>query len=314
MEEKLVSIIIPIYNSEKYLIPCLKSVSNQTYKNLEIILIDDGSTDNSYKICQEYSFKDKRIKLVHKQNEGVSLARNCGLELSSGEYIIFVDSDDYIEPELVEICIKQQITTRANLITFGYYHGKNCFIENKKGGEISQIDFAKKIEGYKSSILGFLWNKVFLADIIKSNSLQFKADAALCEDDLFCHEYLAHCTKIWYIPQALYHYEIHEDSFTNAKITSKIFSVFNVYKIIIDFCKKQYNDEVLNNLVMANYYSHYILNLRRILKELTAEERTDYKYIYEFVKNNISNILKNKYLKFRRKILAIGLIYFKKYQ
>ena len=102
MNLKLVSIIIPIYNSEKYLKKCIDSILEQKYNNLEIILINDGSTDNSGKICDSLAIEDKRIKVIHKLNEGVSIARNKGLEMAKGEYIFFIDSDDYIDENIIK--------------------------------------------------------------------------------------------------------------------------------------------------------------------------------------------------------------------
>lgn len=102
MKDDLISVIVPVYNVEKYLHKCINSILNQTYKNLEIILIDDGSTDNSGKICDEYALKDNRIKVIHKENGGLSSARNAGLDICSGDYIGFVDSDDYIAEDMYE--------------------------------------------------------------------------------------------------------------------------------------------------------------------------------------------------------------------
>ena len=102
MNKPLISIIIPVYNAEKYLKKCLDSVINQTYKNLEIILVDDGSTDKSPEICDKYAEKDSRIIVLHKENGGVSSSRNAGLDIFKGEYLSFVDSDDYVEPDYIE--------------------------------------------------------------------------------------------------------------------------------------------------------------------------------------------------------------------
>ena len=112
----MISIIIPIYNVEKYLEKCLDSILNQTYKNLEIILIDDGSTDNSPNICNSYCEKDKRIKIIHKNNEGVSSARNKGIELSKGKYIVFIDSDDYVSNEHIEVLYDCIISNNVDLV------------------------------------------------------------------------------------------------------------------------------------------------------------------------------------------------------
>ena len=102
----LISVIVPIYNVEKYLDRCVDSIINQTYKNLEIILVDDGSPDNCLAICDSWAEKDRRIKVIHKENGGVSSARNSALDIASGDYIGFVDSDDWIEPDMYEILIK----------------------------------------------------------------------------------------------------------------------------------------------------------------------------------------------------------------
>ena len=114
-----ISIIIPVYNVEKYLNKCLNSVIEQTYKNIEVILIDDGSTDNSGKICDEYAKNDIRIKIIHQQNGGVSTARNNGLEHATGKYITFVDSDDYIEKEMIETMAKKIMKKNADIVICG---------------------------------------------------------------------------------------------------------------------------------------------------------------------------------------------------
>ncbi|MGZ5551627.1 MAG: glycosyltransferase family 2 protein, partial [Nitrososphaeraceae archaeon] len=120
MKDKI-SIIIPVYNGVKYLPKCIDSVLNQTYKNLEIILVDDGSTDESGKICDTYSLKDNRIKVVHKQNGGLSDARNTGLKIATSEYIGFVDSDDFIESDMYEILLKTLYAYDADIVQCASY-------------------------------------------------------------------------------------------------------------------------------------------------------------------------------------------------
>ena len=132
-KNNLISIIVPIYNVEKYLKKCIDSIINQTYKNLEIILVDDGSPDNCGKICDEYAKKDNRIKVIHKENGGVSSARNVGVENATGEYIGFVDSDDYIEKDMYEVLINNLKKENADIsIISNYEVYKNKIIENKK--------------------------------------------------------------------------------------------------------------------------------------------------------------------------------------
>lgn len=117
----LVSVIVPVYNVEKYLARCLDSIINQTYTNLEIILVDDGSKDSSGQICDEYAAKDQRIKVIHKQNGGLSSARNAGLDIASGSYIEFVDSDDWIDKDTVKENLELIINENSNVVFFNHY-------------------------------------------------------------------------------------------------------------------------------------------------------------------------------------------------
>ena len=115
MKMEKISIIVPVYNVEKYLKTCLDSIINQTYQNLEIILVDDGSTDNSGEICEEYRKTDSRIILIHKENEGLSMARNFGLDIASGDYISFVDSDDFIARNMMEALYNRLLETQSDM-------------------------------------------------------------------------------------------------------------------------------------------------------------------------------------------------------
>lgn len=119
MTSLLVSIIIPIFNVEKYLDRCIESVVNQTYKNLEIILVDDGSTDSCPQMCDEWGLKDSRIKVVHKENAGLGMARNTGIDNASGEYIFFFDSDDYVDVTTVERCVKSAVENDSEVVAYG---------------------------------------------------------------------------------------------------------------------------------------------------------------------------------------------------
>ena len=309
MKELTVSIVIPVYNSKGTIIKCVNSIIEQNYSNLEILLIDDGSTDGSERICDQLAAKDNRIKVYHQINLGASAARNKGIEAATGEYLMFVDSDDYLEKNAVELCVAYQREFYADLIIFGYFVGDNAIIDGQNIINLNTVETAKQVAGIRgSSIKGYLWNKFFSISIINDNKLRFDTEISLCEDALFCQEYITFCKKIIYLPFALYHYSINSTSFTHAKISKRTCSVFNAYEKILTCCDLFYKDKELNNLLLSNYYSHYILNLQRIKNELTVEERKEFWYIYEFIKKNIFKILKNKYIKLKRKLLAIYLI------
>lgn len=139
-----ISIIVPIYKVEIYLRKCVDSIVNQTYKNIEILLIDDGSPDNCGIICDEYAKKDERIKVIHKKNGGLSDARNYGIEASSGDYIMFVDSDDYISKDMCEILLKKALENNADIVSCNF---KEIYIDNFEE-EINKQSIKKSLEIY----------------------------------------------------------------------------------------------------------------------------------------------------------------------
>ena len=172
--EKLVSIIVPVYNVEKYLSKCIDSILAQTYKNLEIILVDDGSKDNSGTICDEYSKKDKRIKIIHKPNGGISDVRNHGLKIATGDYIGFVDSDDYIAEDMFEtlVSLLEKNDADISIVSFyEYYNGKLIGVR-----ENENVEIMNKVEAIKELLIdrkiqSYTWNKLFKKELF--DGLQF---------------------------------------------------------------------------------------------------------------------------------------------
>lgn len=153
MEKDLISVIVPVYNVEKYLEKCVQSIINQTYENLEIILVDDGATDNSGKICDEFAKKDSRIKVIHKENGGLSDARNFGLDIATGKYISFIDSDDFVNKRLFEILHKEIIKNDYDIAFCDYFK----FFENDNVDEEISNSY-KILEHTKYSILNLYYD------------------------------------------------------------------------------------------------------------------------------------------------------------
>ena len=135
MDNLLISVIVPVYNTEKYLGRCVDSIINQTYTNLEIILVDDGSPDNSPAICDEYAKKDQRIKVIHKENGGLSSARNAGLDIAKGDFISFIDSDDWVEKDLFEVLVSLYGKTQAEIIASSFVGDGNGQQESRNGAD-----------------------------------------------------------------------------------------------------------------------------------------------------------------------------------
>lgn len=203
-EQPLVSIIIPVYNTEKYLRQCLDSVVNQTLKDIEIICVNDGSTDNSLNILKEYKEKDNRIKVFNVENHGVSYARNLGLNHVSGEYVVFIDSDDYVNDVFIEELYNNELETFSDLVFSGR------ILKNKDDKIISKWIPKKEISYNPINDYDDFtqWHtvveKLFKYDIIKQNRLYF--DETLCygEDSLFLTQYLSYCYKITAVKKAMY--------------------------------------------------------------------------------------------------------------
>lgn len=216
-----VSIIIPVYNVEKYLKKCLNSVVNQTFKDIEIIIINDGSSDNSLNICKEYSANDKRIKIIDKKNEGVSKARNIGILYATGEYISFVDSDDWIELNMIEELYNSTVNNSVEFCMCNYmkesesktkYIDSNLKIKKLQGNEIKEyliIPLIEKEDNENEHVLaGFRgpWGKLFKRDIIEKYNIKFKEDLIIGEDFIFNLEFLIHVNKAFINKEFYYHY------------------------------------------------------------------------------------------------------------
>lgn len=279
----LVSIIIPVFNVEKYLCKCINSVINQTYKNIEIILIDDSSTDKSGNICDYYSNIDNRIKVIHKENEGVSVARNTGLDLANGEYIAFVDSDDYIEKNMIEIMVKNIKKIDGDMSICGY----DIFYENQKNNKKSDVN-GKDICMNNDEVLeeiflsnkinGFLWNKLFSKRIF--NKIRLPKEMDICEDLYTVCKILTKDMKIYYTNKSLYNYRNTSSSLT--KDINKIFLENGELK----YTKAYEKIEIL----YANKI--HILELIKLRKIKTIMES-----YYIVLKNKYNNKLINSYIR-----------------
>lgn len=207
---ELVSIIVPIYNAKKHLKRCLDAILQQTYRNLEILLIDDGSRDSSYDMCMEYYDIDKRVRVFHKENEGVSKTRNLGIDLARGKYLCFFDSDDYITENMITRLVTEIEENKAELVTCNFYDVIECgIIKNTKtkegiyhGEEITRWLLEDPFSYYS----GVLWNKLYLRSINEKKHIRFCDDTNLGEDFMFNLQYLRECKKIVFIPDSLYYY------------------------------------------------------------------------------------------------------------
>lgn len=202
MKEKL-SIVIPVYNDEKYLKRCLDSIIDLDYQNLEIILVDDGSTDDSLAIMTDYATQDKRIKTISQQNLGVSVARNTGLTQATGEYIMFVDADDYVLSPFKIVLSDEQT---ADLNVFGFESGKEQKVVQAKYYNADESIHAKTMMMENPTQYLTAWGKLFKHDLIKKYNLRFNTNLRVAEDGNFMLQYLMKCKTIKFSLPVGYHY------------------------------------------------------------------------------------------------------------
>lgn len=219
--EPLISVIIPVYNVEKYLNQCVESVLNQTYSNIEVILVNDGSTDFSGKICDQYAEMDERVKVCHQENCGVSKARNKGIQMATGTWITFLDSDDYLENELYMDCLKWVERCDIDLVEFGFkFVDTSGRIMRKSCHNIPKETFLDKeylkkhiipqlihVEKQNENFIGaWITNKLFRAKIIQDNNIWFNEEIFLWEDGIFTIEFMNYVTGMVAMEKSYYNY------------------------------------------------------------------------------------------------------------
>lgn len=218
-EEVKVSIIIPVYNIENYIEKCLKSIEEQLYSCFEVIIINDGSTDDTKKICTEFAAKDSRFNVFNRQNAGVSSARNLGLSISKGKYICFVDGDDYLSKNYLDLLVRYMESEEADIVCADYYLDVGGQIIVHSQETITPIIFFNKDAINKLSdknlYQGYLWNKIFKQELITTNNIKFDERVKIWEDMLFCLNYLAHSNKVLYVQVPIYYYVQRQNSAIN---------------------------------------------------------------------------------------------------
>ena len=212
--ETMISVIVPVYNAELYLRRCIDSILNQTYRNFEVILIDDGSKDGSSLICDEYAYNDTRVRVIHKKNEGVSATRNIGIEEAKGEYISFVDSDDYIDINMLEKMYKTAIKNNSDIVMCEFYVDKGGSINLVKlKYEKAYLNKQDVKEGllylyYTNYHAGLysLCNKLIKKNVYKNNNIIFDVTLKRGEDAWFVFECLKDCLRVDFVADAYYYY------------------------------------------------------------------------------------------------------------
>lgn len=206
--EELISVIVPVYNVEKYVEKCIESIVNQRYFDLEILLIDDGSTDSSGKICDRYQIRDKRIKVFHKENGGLSDARNYGMKLASGKYIIFIDSDDYLDIEMISLLYSELKESMADISVCGFYEVNedgSILLKQHDSGKRVLLDRKEAVKAVVEDreINSYVWNKLFKRELFSGIEFPF---GRYTQDIFIMYQVFNHAEKVVEINRPLYYY------------------------------------------------------------------------------------------------------------
>lgn len=278
MSKPKFSIIVPVYQAEKFIVRCIDSILQQTCKDWELILIDDGSPDKSGAICDEYAAKDERIRVFHQKNSGVSTARNKGLDVMNGNYVLFIDSDDWIDINCLEFCMNEMSRTKADILQFPAERTSKqnndtvpCTID--PGRTYTTNEYIEANEYFVC-----IGGTVVLTDIIKTNNIRFRNDIKLAEDQMFIMDCMRFSELIYRSDNPFYKYFVNENS---ATVNSKSETMIESICALTSYKKThpQYKGRIDITLL---YFTWYIVNNNDIKT----------KYVYKLIKN--ADIARNK--------------------
>ena len=254
--DKLISVIVPIYNVEKYLVKCIESIINQTYSNLEIILVDDGSPDNCHIICDEYAKKDSRIKVIHKKNGGLSDARNAGLDIATGEYISFIDSDDWIYKDMYTDLIDLIKTYDADISGCSVYK----FYENDKFNLDYDKEFNVKIYSNEEALRSLIreeeikqtvWNKIYKRNII--DDIKFEV-GKIHEDEYWTYQVIGNSKRVVHIDKPMYYYLQRENSIMGKGYSEKRLHGIYSRKERLDYIQQKFPN-IITDAKMSLFFT-----------------------------------------------------------
>ncbi|MDR2623947.1 MAG: glycosyltransferase [Methanobrevibacter sp.] len=314
-QNAVISIIVPVYNVEKYLKRCIDSILNQTFKDFELILVNDGSTDDSGKICDDYKEKDNRIKVIHKKNGGLSSARNAGIDVAQGGYYGFVDSDDYISYDMYECLYKLIYCNDADIAICSIYHcysnGQGRIKKNKSYSETNPKTYTfDKQEALKIVLQGKIFsmnviNRLYKRDLFKN--IRFPEEIKFAEDVPFSFNIFKNVKKVVFYSSPKYFYMHRSLSLTTSNFNTDTKDVIKSYKSILKITKEKFP-----NLIVYSEF-RYLWSYISIFDKMILSEKIEYPEEYSDVLSNIKKsmwkILKNPNFSLKRKLLLVVLIF-----
>lgn len=304
MKNSKVTVIMPIYNVEPYLSKCIESVINQTYKNFELFLVDDGSKDDSPEIVDKYASIDPRIIPVHQVNSGVDAARNVGLERGTGKYVAFIDSDDWYDKLYLEKLVKTAESGDSQLVVCNF---EPVGVDNPpKVKDIGTGVFNKEeamthLLGY-NTFNGYVWNKLFFMDVIKEHNLRFQDGFWACDDVLYAGDYIFYCEKITVINDKLYYYRQNNAGANRVRYSGKV--AFDK-KWMSSFIVTKHFKELFNNKRVTKACDlHEVREASIVLRSMAAGgyRGEEYHQLKDIVKQNAGAFYRSKEAGYTQKL------------
>lgn len=278
MNNPCISIIVPCYKVEQYLDRCLKSLVNQTLKNIEIILVDDGSPDDVPRMCDEWAVRDERIKVIHKQNAGLGFARNSGLEIATGEYVAFVDSDDFVDLNMYQVLYDEALISQADAVFCGF---KREHVDGswKESNEVATREYwesqainnfmldmiacaphVKQERRYQMSV----WHAIYRRSIIEKYKMRFESERVVVSEDLpFQVDFLLRASKVVYLPQSFYYYCLNGASLTTQVIPEKYERFENLHSLLLKKINNNLNARLRVDRLYIGYTRSFLLRLQK---------------------------------------------------
>ena len=309
MEEKI-SVIVPVYNVEAYLERCVESILKQTYSNLEILLVNDGSTDKSGELCDQLALRDQRIRVIHKENGGLSDARNRGIDEASADLIGFIDSDDYIDTDMYETLYRQIKEANADLSMCGHYDVYHQIPEKQvseiKTWELSSEEAIEMVMEAKILSVTAV-NKLYKKELF--NHLRFEV-GKIAEDAFIMIRLLDQCQKVVATNEKKYYYVHRENSITTQKFSLKFLNVIEAYEQNANIIREHYPAIADVATMRLNWAYFYVLD--RLLVDSDFKDKLLEDKLIHYLKQNRVNILRDARFTNARKISFLALLFSRK--
>lgn len=281
MKNALVSVIVPVYQVEEYLQECIESIREQTYGNLDIILVDDGSKDASLQICDAYQDMDERIRVIHQENKGLSAARNAGIAVAEGEYYVFIDSDDYIHSQMIERLLQVSVETTADIVYCDYTSDEEAFVKCTPADDIKYIkysreDILQKVTDVERTPVVIAWNKLYRKKLFEDISY---CEGRLHEDEFIIHRLYDKCDLVCSVSEKLYFYRQRSGSITGQLSEKSVNDKMDALKDRVDFYKSK--EETIFSRACAIYlytmvWLYFNVKAKTQKKEILLRYRGEY--------------------------------------